>query len=506
MKRMYKTAVLLLCLSLLLPACSPAATPDTPRETTASAAAAGSLGTDTEPTVEETTAPLDNLPPELDLDGERIDVFIGDYAGGFISDMYAEETTGTRLNEAIHAMIGAVEDRLNADLAYRWETYSWAALGTFEEGVLSLIRARDDSIDLFFDTSNFTSQMLEGEYFSNLAATRYIDIARPYYNQTIIQNMPSDYIHFLSGDFAIANTKYAFAMFYNADMYRDLGHTESLYEIVKSGHWTLDKLEEMIADAYSDVNGDGNIDPYDQFGLSFGDTNKYLCFNTALDMHIITKENGTYSFTYGNEHAVDVVDRMIRLVNENPNVLKGQANNDSFPDWQISAGGSYVSRAFVEGRALFTCSLIGDAATIVPMIDFDYGLLPYPKWNDEQKNYQMMLQRGCYAMIPVSATSVDSASAALEALSSESYRSLIPEYVDVLLKTRYAADSDASEMVDMIVHSLFYDPGEIYSTYFGGPGGWLRYAINVKLNWTSHIASKRQAMETKLAQLLAAFQ
>ena len=33
----------------------------------------------------------------------------------------------------------------------------------------------------------------------------------------------------------------------------------------------------------------------------------------------------------------------------------------------------------MEGRSLFTCSLVADAATIVPGIDFDFGILPYPK-------------------------------------------------------------------------------------------------------------------------------
>ena len=69
----------------------------------------------------------------------------------------------------------------------------------------------------------------------------------------------------------------------------------------------------------------------------------------------------------------------------------------------------------------FSFSLIADAATIVPSIDFSYGLLPYPKWDENQAEYATMLQRNCYVMMPSTVEDTDSAGAVLEALASESY-------------------------------------------------------------------------------------
>ena len=82
-----------------------------------------------------------------------------------------------------------------------------------------------------------------------------------------------------------------------------------------------------------------------------------------------------------------------------------------------------------------------------------------------------MLQRSCYALIPVTVEDKDAAGAVLEALSSESYRTLVPEYCEVSLKTRYSQDDDVSRMFDLVINSMVYDPGEIFSGQRGSPSG-----------------------------------
>ena len=115
-------------------------------------------------------------------------------------------------------------------------------------------------------------------------------------------------------------------------------------------------------------------------------------------MNIFKKTETGYEFAYDNERALDVVDRLCRLINENENVLAGKHNSDN-PEYMISTGGgNYASRAFVEGRSLFTMGLIADASVIVPEIDFDWGLLPYPQWDETQTEYATMLQRNCMCL------------------------------------------------------------------------------------------------------------
>ncbi len=211
-----------------------------------------------------------------------------------------------------------------------------------------------------------------------------------------------------------------------------------------------------------------------------------------------------FEFTYDNERALEVTDKCWRLLNENADVLRAKANNDSFPDYQISTGGgNYASKVFVEGRSLFSFGLVADAATIVPSVDFDYGILPYPKWDESQEDYQQMLQRNCYAMIPTTVANADAAGAVLEALSSESYRSLVPEYCEISLKTRYSQDDDVSRMFDLLINSIVYDPGEIYASLLGTPSGLFKTAVeDESSNWASTIAASKNELVTKMESIL----
>ena len=167
-----------------------------------------------------------------------------------------------------------------------------------------------------------------------------------------------------------------------------------------------------------------------------------------------------------------------------------------------SGGGNYINRAFMEGRAVFTCSLVADAAAIVPSIDFSYGILPYPKWNEEQDDYYNSLQRNCYMLIPSIVKDPNMVSAVMEALASESYRSLLPEYCEVTLKTRYSQDDDVSRMFDLIGSSVSFDAGELYSSLLESPTAKFRENIvNNMPNWASFAETMRNRLEKQISQL-----
>ena len=497
--------VLLLCLAMILPACSQTPTEQPAADTTVPAVVTTTAAPETtESPYDEKGFLKDDLPDDLDLGNQTIKVFIGDYNNAYLDDMYAEKANGERLNDTIYKTIKSVEERLNVKLEYNWRTYTYAENSAYQKEVLNGILAQDGSKDLLFDCANYAYRHVEGDYFMDLSQFKYIDLEKPWYNKTIIENMPNERIPFLSGDFALANVKNTYAFYFNADLYKALGKTENLYELVDSGKWTMEKMETIIADAYHDVNGDTKKDPSDRFGLTFGDTNKYLGFLAALNVKMFTRTNDDYEFTYGNEHALDVANHMIALVNDNENVIKSMAATDTtkYPEYLTSSGGgNNASSIFLAGRGLFSASLVADAQTIVGAIDFEYGLLPYPKWDEKQENYQTSLQRSCYALIPGDTKNAEAASAVLEALASESYRTLLPEYCEVMLKTRYAQDSDVSRMFDLIAHSIVYDLGDIFNK--DAPSGYIRHAINSRLNWTSHIESKKPNLIAEMDELFA---
>jgi len=396
----------------------------------------------------------------------------------------------------VYSVIQEVEERLNVNLEYTAENFVYDGIGAYKKKILGNIMAGDTSTDLIIGAISFAGSMQDGEYFMNLAETPYIDLEKPWYNHTIVENMPTDYIYFLSGNFALTNIKYSYGVYFNQTLMQSLDITEDLYALVDDGKWTLDTMTELLKDTYVDLDGDGKASVDDQYGLSFGSVTYALGFMSAFEVNVFEKEGDSYIYTYGSERAVSAIEKLCALVNSNPSVYPGKWEGDA--SHLPGAGGTYISKIFAEGRSLFTCDTLNNAPAILADIDFAYGLLPYPKWDENQDKYLNRVQRSGYALIPTT-SDAEVSSAVLEALSSASYRILVPEYFEETLKTRYSQDSNVSRMYDLIYSGVVYDPGEIFSDLLGTPSGEFYLAIfNNKPNW----ASKATSMENKLQALM----
>ena len=288
-----------------------------------------SSGASTDTTAEETTSQFvkDDLPSDLDLGGKTVGIMIGDYFNAFLADLYSPEETGNRLSDAVYRTSKNVQERLNVVLEYNYQTYAWSEMAGFQSKIISGILAGDTGFDILFDVQNYSAQMQEGEYFANFADVGNISLEKPWYNQTVLENMPDDYIYFLSGQFSLANVKSAFAMYFNADLYSSLGLTEDLYALVDDGKWTIDKLDELTKNTYSDLNGDTKADASDRYGVTFGDMNKYLGFIKAFDIDMFRKTSSGYEFAYDSERASDAVSKLCQFINDNENTQVAFGND-----------------------------------------------------------------------------------------------------------------------------------------------------------------------------------
>lgn len=440
--------------------------------------------------------------PDLDFVGKTMNVVVGDYFGAYWDDLYAEEATGSRLSDAIYNMRLAVEHRLNVKLNYIREEYNWDSMGDYITKITSQILAGDGDIDLLLSQNNFTSRLGEGQYFADLRNVDHIDLEKPWYNQSVLGNMPDGELPFVLGEFSLGNIKNAYVVYYNSNLKGSLGIDTDLYALVDEGKWTADAMQSLIKDTYSDLNGDTTADPDDRYGLTFGDINKYMGFIKAFDLDIYKKENdGRYRLEYGNERAVNAVDFLQKLVNENENVFPGTGNSDD-PTRNISTGGgNYASKAFVEGRSLLSCGLIADASVIVPEFGFDWGLLPYPKFDEAQEDYKCMINGwgACFVAIPDNAD-VDESGFVAEALGYESYRKVRPEIYERLLKQKLARDERSTAMIDLIFSDLTIDFNALCN--FGGITSAVSNAVYKGQPLASNIAKKQSAADEAIAKFI----
>ena len=170
--------------------------------------------------------------------------------------------------------------------------------------------------------------------------------------------------------------------------------------------------------------------------------------------------DGVFELTFGSERDINVTEKIIDLMNQpwfmNHHLIANQDDN-------------YYRQLFEQGYGLFFWMRL-DEVTNMRASDADFGILPIPKYEEAQDKYYSMVSRYITGLpsIPITLTGekLDEVGLVLEALSAESYYTLIPEYIETSLKTKNSRDAESADMLDIIINNRVFDPMIIYN--FGG--------------------------------------
>ena len=158
-----------------------------------------------------------------------------------------------------------------------------------------------------------------------------------------------------------------------------------------------------------------------------------------------------------------------------------------------------------EDRILFTPLRIMHTDQIRDM-ESAYGLIPLPKWNEEQTNYYTFVHdQYSIGGIPVSVQDPAMTSAVMEALAAESYRYVTPAYYDVVLNGKYLRDADSSEMLELAMAGVKIDFGWIHTFSLGTCSqGLLRDILyfSKSSNFASVYQSKQKALTRMMERLV----
>ena len=117
-----------------------------------------------------------------------------------------------------------------------------------------------------------------------------------------------------------------------------------------------------------------------------------------------------------------------------------------------------------------SCSEQAPSGAISYLADFghDYGIIPYPKYDEAQAAYKSMVDGSHSAMaVGKDAQDLDFIGILTEAYCAESYKKVLPAYYDVCLKQRYASSPKDAEMMDLCVNARVFDPGYVYDNWNG---------------------------------------
>ena len=488
---MKKPISLLLLLAMMLAAfsgCSDATSEETVTDTAADAEITEPV--EIEP---ETMYVSDDLPDTLDYNGTTVTTF--GWSGPVLVEFYVDEQNGEVVNDAIFARNLAVSERLNIELAYHLEPGAYDQRNTWVQALSSSITAGDGAYDISAGYSMAGASLASKGMCLPLTEQEYLDFSKPWWPSSLLDEATcGGQLYFCSGDISTYMIYYLYGVYFNQDMLTEYD-LENPYDLVQGGSWTLDKMSEMSSGVYIDLNGDGVKGFEDRLG--------YITYSIYVDpyffscgLHTTEKDENDIPFLsaeFGGEKAHSIVEKVVAFTTAEGSMV-GNGAEQIDPSYNV----------FKEGRGLFTSHELTFAVTHLRDVDFTYGIVPYPKYDDAQENY-VTITSFPYTLfgIPMDAKDPSMSSAVMEAMASESYRTVSPALFENAFKVKYAQDEQSSLMYDIIRSTVSFDFGRVFNNDLNS----LTYSlfrnaiVSQNTNWASTVKSNEKPLAKMLQKL-----
>ena len=397
----------------------------------------------------------DSVPTSLDFTGKKMVFFVRDNED-FKTEMDVEKTTNDTVSDAVFYRNATVEDRLGVEITQVLQSGGMSTITNWNNTLRNAVLTKSGDYDAAAIYASQSSALaLEGIYY-NVLDLPHIDLSKPWWNKSIINETELfDTVYFLAGDIAISQISWGVTLFYNKNLFAEFFSTqnENIYDIVRNGEWTVDKMYEYTSNVWVDKNSDGAVNSGDTYGFQYANDigdGAMDAWIPAMGIDITTMIDGYPELTFYDEHTVEAFEALRKLHLENPGTLVG--------------GGNTPTGDFIAGNQLFTRQFLNSGKVLRSMSD-DYGVVPLPKYDKEQEEYRTVAAN-IASLVTVLSTveDVDKVGATLELMAAESYKQVTPAFFDTVLKGKYSDSPDDADMYDRILNSFTYNFGFCFST------------------------------------------
>lgn len=425
--------------------------------------AVDTANTTTAAVTEAETEPMDSLEarklvsddvPELDFGGKDFRIF---YQKRYTTDAISPDgqESGDVLNDAVYRRNVSMEERFNVKVV-GIEGEEEAMVST----LMKAVAAGEDAYDLFLGHTMSSGKAALAGYFHNWYDIPYIDFEKPWFPQSTIEQLRiNDRMYMAMSDMCLSFASNTYCVYFNKELLANYDIT-NIYDLVTEGKWTVDALADFSKELYQDLNGSGTADAGDQFG--FGSAYNTHCTTWLIASAVPTVEfadDGTVTSVMASERAATMTEKLRDLYN---------VNVGSYLHTSKTASEGDIKTEFMNGNIGFITQVLLMSESTFRDVEFDYGIIPYPKLDEAQDGYYTVPggSVSCFAS-PVTAVDTELVGALSAAMSRESWVSVLPVYYDVVLKVKGARDESSVEMLDIILDGRAVSTAYMYDSFSG---------------------------------------
>ena len=435
-------------------------------------------------TIEETTDDgkiKDDL-PDKDFGGKEFPILTTSWynARNYI---YADTQNGDVMNDALYDSISTVEGRFNVDITLTDDE----DIGVVEKTLHNLVMSGDDTYKLYHGHDTRTVQNALNGDFLDIKSLPVIDFDKPWWRGTSDNFTIGGKLYFTENCLSLSGIFMNYVLAVNKKL-ADNYNIEIPYDKVAAGKWYIDDLSALLKNFPNDIDGDGNLTENDMYGMV---TSYYAHIGLLSDLGgtTITKDNsGNLKFVDNTSHIVGVLEKVEELMSH---------GSDKF-----GPGNEFGQVVFVENKSIF---MFGEMRTLYTQVrpkDIVYGILPFPKYDETQKDY---LSAGCamYWGVPKSASGdAEMIGTVIEALCCKNYNDVVPKVWELVLGRKLADSDEDTAMFEVIRSAEFVDLGFAFSGQSGKLTDLVFMTQNTKSDQVaSYIEKRRDAVIAKIDEI-----
>lgn len=385
--------------------------------------------------------------PEMDFDGESFRIVDFPTYTNAHGNLVEAEETGDIVNDSIFRANRAVEERFNLVFEEIIVPGYTDATNNLRKSVL----AGDDAYDYVMMTDRDAFSMAtEGKYYYSVDELPYVNLDKLYWDQTLRNSLSvNNKLYFTYGANMLSVYDFSCIMLFNKKISEELS-LDNVYQLVKSGKWTISQMCEMAKTATFDLDGNDIMDKNDQYGISSRGDYFYAAFWVGDRIPLIEKDSD--DFPYFNVPGNEKLFRLFETLHEisTSDFIWEGPQSDTNPAMEM----------FLNGKTLFFSSTTFTTLRLRGM-EVDYGIIPYPTLNEKPAGepYSTRAMGGFPIVIPATSDPIKG-SAVMEALACQYQNNVISAYYENAVQVKATRDVESVEMIDMLLTNKFMDLGD----------------------------------------------
>lgn len=401
-----------------------------------------------------------------------------------------EEVTGNLENDALYNRMREIEETFGITYSYKGingenRDDGAPSMGVYED-VQTDVMSGLGAYDLIH--SNIMvggKEMLASNLLQPVEGFSALDFGQSWWiNDIESQFGIGGHLYYLTGKIVTGHYEDPSCILFNKQIAENY-NVPDLYEIVEAGEWTFDKMIEVSQAVPANA---------DEYRIMIGnyESGIGLYFGAGFSLCEVDEEGNISLPTSLSNDKVDFIDKVAAAIDDQSAYYVSLRNPE--PDEDVK---------FEEGAALFTTTGMG-AVSSLREEEIEFGVLPTPKRNAEQKNYISYSQAMsvCSYTISKVAKNPEGSAAIAEAMAALSEKHLEPAYYEKALKGRGTYDMESREMLDLIYSTKKVDYAATYQ--WGNVWELIDDAITgMNDNYVSGYASSSRLAANRIKQLLS---